>query len=149
MERDEGQQEEAEVIQRELIIPGEPIARPRQRVGVINGHARTFTDAKHPVHAYKAAIRLAWGNGKPCDGPVMLEIEAVFARPKAKLWKSKPMPSYPHTGRPDFDNVAKAVADALLGLAYRDDGQVCHATVTKRVAAGDEAPHTRIILKFE
>ena len=127
-------------MERELIIPGEPIARPRQRVGVIAGHARTFTDAKHPVHAYKAAIRLAWGDGVPFDGPVTLIIEAVFARPKSKVWKSKPMPSYPHTSKPDFDNVAKSCADALNGLAFRDDSQVTHAIVTKRVAAGSFKP---------
>lgn len=129
-----------------IIVPGEPIARPRQRVGVIAGHARTFTDGKHPVHAYKAAIRLAWqaSGGTLCDGPVAVNIVAVFPRPKSKVWKSKPMPSYPHTIKPDVDNVQKSCLDALNGLAYRDDSQVFIATVTKRVAAGDEQPRTEI-----
>lgn len=129
-----------------ITVPGEPIARPRQRIGTINGHARTFTDAKHPVHAYKAAIRLAWqaSGGVLVDGPVTMNIEAVFARPKSKVWKSKPMPSYPHIIKPDFDNVGKAIADALNGLAFRDDSQVFICTVTKRVAAGDEQPRTVI-----
>lgn len=129
-----------------LSIPGEPIARPRQRVGVMNGHARTFTDAKHPVHAYKAAIRLAW-QASGCatiDGPVTVNIEAVFPRPKGKIWKTKPMPSYPHTIKPDVDNVMKACLDGLNGLAFRDDSQVFIATTTKRVAAGDEQPKTVI-----
>ncbi len=129
-----------------IIVPGEPIARPRQRVGVVNGHARTYTDAKHPIHGYKAAIQLAWQATAvwPCSGPMTMRIEAVFSRPKGKTWKRKPMPSYPHTSKPDFDNVAKAVCDALNGLAYHDDSQVFLCTVTKRVAAGDEQPRTEV-----
>lgn len=129
-----------------ITVPGEPIARPRQRVGVLHGHARTFTDTKHPVHAYKAAIRLAWqaSGGLLSDGPVVMRIDAVFPRPKAKVWKTKLMPSYPHTSKPDFDNVAKAVLDALNGLGFRDDSQVYQCTVTKRVASGDEQPRTEI-----
>lgn len=132
-----------------ITVPGEPIARPRQRVGVMNGKARTFTDSKHPVHAFKAAIRLAWqaSGGATIHGPVTMNIEAVFPRPKDKCWKSKPMPSYPHTSKPDFDNLGKAVADALNDLAYKDDSQVFIATVTKRVAAGDEQPRTVIEVK--
>ena len=132
-----------------ITVPGEPIARPRQRVGTMNGHARTFTDTKHPVHAYKAAIRLAWQatGAATIDGPVTMNIEAVFSRPKSKLWKSKPMPSYPHISKPDFDNVAKAVCDGLNGLSFRDDSQVFICTVTKRVAAGDEQPKTVIEVK--
>lgn len=132
-----------------ITIPGDPIARPRQRVGVLHGHARTFTDTKHPVHAYKAAIRLAWqaSGGSLCDGPMVVNIEAVFPRPKSKVWMSKPMPSYPHTIKPDVDNVQKSILDALNGLAFRDDSQVFISTVTKRVAAGDEQPRTVVEVK--
>lgn len=131
-----------------ITVPGEPIARPRQRVGVIAGKARTFTDAAHPVHSYKAAIRLAWQatGAEPIDGPCTVNIEAVFSRPASKRWKTRPMPSYPHTSRPDCDNVAKSVLDALNGLAYRDDSQAFIVTVTKRVASGDEVPSTEIVV---
>jgi Holliday junction resolvase RusA-like endonuclease len=129
-----------------IIIPGDAVSRPRQRVGVIAGKARTFTDGKHPIHAYKAAIKLAWNatEAGPIAGPVTMRIEAVFTRPQAKVWKTKPMPSYPHTIKPDCDNVAKSVMDALNGIAYRDDSQVFMVTVTKRVAAGDEQPRTEV-----
>lgn len=133
-----------------ITVPGEPIARPRQRVGMVQGHARTFTDGKHPVHAYKAAIRLAYQaacDAAPTDQPVTVLIEAVFSRPKSKCWKSKPMPSYPHTSKPDVDNIAKAILDALNGIAYRDDSQAWLVTTTKRVAAGDEQPRTEITIK--
>ena len=111
------------------------------------GHAVTYTDGKHPVHSYKAAIRLAWSSavdGGPTDQPVTMRIEAVFPRPKGKVWKTKRMASYPNCSKPDVDNVGKAVMDALNGIAYRDDSQVWLLTVIKRVAAGDEQPRTEI-----
>ena len=132
-----------------ITVPGTPIARPRQRVGVRNGHAMTYTDGKHPVHAYKAAIRLAWAEAcdyGPTTEPVTMRIEAVFPRPKGKVWKTKRMASYPQCSKPDLDNIGKAVMDALNGIAYRDDAQVWLLTVTKRVAAGDEQPRTEIEL---
>ena len=41
--------------------------------------------------------------------------------------------------RPDGDNIAKTVKDALNGIAYHDDGQVSDLVVRKRwCARGDE-----------
>lgn len=34
--------------------------------------------------------------------------------------------------KPDADNIAKIVADALNGLAYEDDAQITQLTVLKR-----------------
>ena len=36
------------------------------------------------------------------------------------------------TKKPDTDNIAKAILDALNGLAYYDDAQVVHLEVQKR-----------------
>ena len=36
-----------------------------------------------------------------------------------------------HTKRPDVDNMAKAVLDALNGIAWEDDSQIVRLTVTK------------------
>jgi Holliday junction resolvase RusA-like endonuclease len=33
--------------------------------------------------------------------------------------------------RPDYDNISKAVSDALNGLAYSDDGQIVSASIEK------------------
>jgi Holliday junction resolvase RusA-like endonuclease len=39
------------------------------------------------------------------------------------------------TGRPDLDKLVRAVLDALTGLAWADDAQVCDITATKRYDA--------------
>jgi Holliday junction resolvase RusA-like endonuclease len=36
-----------------------------------------------------------------------------------------------HTKKCDADNLAKAVLDALNGIAYYDDSQVCELSVSK------------------
>lgn len=133
----------------QLLVPGEPIAQPRQRHGLVRGQIRNWTPAKHPVNVFKAALRLCWQQsaGVGIEGPVRLTIEAVFSRPKSLVWKKRPMPRVPHTKKPDAENVAKAVLDALNGLAYQDDSQVCELRVCKWIAAGGEAPYTRVVIE--
>lgn len=135
-----------------ITVPGEPISQPRQRHAMIAGHVRNYTPSKHPVNDYKAGIKLAWhsetcGEHPPLTGPVGVTMVFVFSRPKSKRWKSKPMPRYPHTGKPDAENCAKAVLDALSKLAFVDDAQVSELMVQKWVAAGDEAPRTEVFVE--
>jgi Holliday junction resolvase RusA-like endonuclease len=33
--------------------------------------------------------------------------------------------------KPDADNIMKAIADALNGIAYKDDSQIVNVTITK------------------
>lgn len=131
-------------------VPAVPIAQPRHRIGTIAGKARAFESPKsHPIHAYKATVRHAAAevyNGPPLDGPLKMQLQFVLPRPKGKTWKTKPMPRYWHASRPDTDNLAKAVKDALSGLCYVDDAQICTLEATKMVADGSEQPHTLVRL---
>lgn len=68
----------------------------------------------------------------PFIGPVRLRISFVFEPPKSwSQQKYQERINTPHTQRPDADNLYKAVADALNGVAYTDDEQVAHAEVWK------------------
>ncbi len=58
--------------------------------------------------------------------------------------KTKAMPRRYHAQKPDRDNLDKAVMDALKGLAWNDDSQVCAGKIEKFIAAGDEQPHVLI-----
>ena len=122
---------------------GKPIAQPRQRHAVRGGHAVSYMPKDHPIHGFKLAIQnVAYCEiDKLIEGPVCLSLVFVMPRPKGKIWKRKPMPRYLHTSTPDADNLAKAVMDALNGIAYKDDSQVCQLRVEKWVAGGDEMPH--------
>lgn len=137
-----------------FVVPGSPIAQPRQRHRIANGQGRQFvhnyTPTKHPVNAFKAAVQSAAASvyhGAPSEAPIAMDIVAVFPRAAGKVWKTKPMPSYPHTSRPDADNLAKSVMDGLTSVVWARDEQVAHLTVTKRVASGDEQPHVEVAIR--
>lgn len=141
-----------------LVVQGEPVAQPRQRHRVVSGKAapwvQNYTPTKHPVNDFKAAIRRAAkaevSLHGPISGPIRVDIVAVFPRQSAKVWKTRRMPRYRHVTKPDRDNVEKAIYDALTGLVWRDDSQVCAGSVEKWHAAGGEAAHTLIsIWKLE
>ena len=55
----------------------------------------------------------------------------------------------PKTTRPDVDNLAKLVLDAVTDacIAWPDDGQVAELSLVKRFSRADEAPHIEIQLE--
>lgn len=134
-----------------FVIPGLPIAQPRQRSRVMAMGGRfisqNYTPAKAPVNEFKAAVRMACAavhHGEPLVGPLSVTLRFIFPRPKCLTFRSKPMPRVPRQGKPDIDNLLKSVADALNGLLWRDDAQIVGAFVTKWIAAGDEQPRTEV-----
>lgn len=136
-------------------VPGIPASQPRQRHRVIVGKdgrafAANYTPARDPVNAFKAAVTLAAHNaydGPPLDCPVVVYLDFYFPRPKRLVWKTRPMPVQPHDSKPDIDNLCKAVTDALIGLAYRDDSQICLVNASKMFCAGDQQPRTVVTVR--
>lgn len=133
-----------------------PVAQPRQRHRAMKRKesaqifVHNYTPADHPVQAYKQAIRAAFQNanhGKPIEGPVCLILTFVFPRPLRMVYKKRKMYREMHTAKPDLDNLAKSVKDALNGLAWKDDSQVCIARSAKVYGAGDEVPHVEILIE--
>jgi Holliday junction resolvase RusA-like endonuclease len=112
-------------------VPGRPQGKARPRF-TRAGHAYT----PKATHDYEKAIREAFiATGEEMlDCPVHVLISAIFAPPKSISKKKREamlageiLP----TIRPDTDNVAKAVLDALNGYAYHDDKQVTSLSVFK------------------
>lgn len=72
--------------------------------------------------------------------PVQITLDFYFSRPKAHFRANGQIkdsaPHYPAT-RPDIDKLARAVLDALTGVAFRDDAQVARLDVRKRYADND------------
>lgn len=131
-----------------------PIAQPRQRHRIVktkgSSFVQNYTPAKHPVNDYKAALKVAASiahKGPMLEGPLLMNIVFVMPRPKGKVWKRKPMPRYPLEGKPDRDNLMKSTQDALEGILFKNDSQICDGRVRKVVASGDETPHVEIELK--
>lgn len=138
----------------ELTVFGDPKGQPRPKAFVRNGRAAVYDPgtAEHWKSQIALAVREAKADGKNIDFPVHVSITCFFRRPKSHYRTGKNAhllkPSAPqyHTSKPDFDNVAKAVCDALTHLSlWRDDSQVVSAKITKLYA--DSEPYTYIIVR--
>ena len=132
-------------------VPGVPVAQPRPRATVLNGHARVYgAPAKHAVHTFKAALQLAAkaAGAEATYQPVDMRVTFWFPRPKSLTFKTRPMPAMPCVKRPDIDNCFKACADSLNGIAYVDDAQIFRVTIEKFICAGFESPRTVIELTY-
>lgn len=126
-----------------FMVPGTPVAWQRPRCTVRGGKARFFPIKKDVAWRDRVAFA-ATRAGVPYhpEGPMFLEIVAVWPRPKG--WpKTKRLDRQRKATRPDADNVAKAVCDALQGVAYRDDAQADFCVRRYYGAAGEPA-HTEI-----
>ena len=99
-------------------VPGAPVGKGRPRF-TRTGH--TYTPEK--TAAYEEKVRLCWktqtGSGFAGGIPLKASIIAYFPIPKsASKKKASAMYGTFHTSRPDADNVAKAILDALNGYLY-------------------------------
>lgn len=134
-----------------FVVPDVPVAQPRQRQRVApGGFVQNYTPTDSPVNAFKASVKRAANDayrGKPLSGPLSVSVLFVFPRTSGQIWKTKPMPRIWHTKKPDLDNLVKAVWDALSGIVWIDDKQICDARQRKKIASGDEQPHCVVVIK--
>ncbi len=112
-------------------VPGKPQGKGRPRF-TRSGH--TYTPGS--TAAYEERVKLAYrqaGGGK-LSGFVSADILAVFTVPKSytKAQKAAAFDMRYAPKKPDCDNIAKIILDALNGLAYDDDAQVVKLRVEKR-----------------
>lgn len=107
--------------------------------GKVRGKGRPrFTRGGRPytpkaTRDYERAIREAFENAngrppEPFSGPIAVCIMTYRQLPNSA---PKSVISEQDTHKPDIDNVAKIVLDALNGVAWKDDAQVVSLTVSK------------------
>jgi Holliday junction resolvase RusA-like endonuclease len=119
-------------------VPG-PI-RGKQRAGrrLIGGKVQTFnppgTAANERLIRQYAAIQMR-GKNRRFEGPVGLTIR-VFKTPPKSWSPERKATAHFVTGKPDVDNIAKLVADAL-DVIWRDDSQISDLTITRRYDAAE------------
>ena len=107
--------------------------------GKVRGKGRPrFTRGGRPytpkaTRDYERAIREAFENAngrppEPFSGPIAVCIMTYRQLPNSA---PKSVISEQDTHKPDIDNVAKIVLDALNGVAWKNDAQVVSLTVSK------------------
>ena len=112
---------------------GDPV--PQGSMRIFNG--RVSHDSGKRLNEWRDAI--AWnakiamaGAPAAADEPVAVVVEFVLARGRTVTREQ------PHV-KPDVDKLARAVLDALEGVAYANDSQVVSLRVDKRYAFRDAA----------
>lgn len=131
-------------------IPGEPKGKGRPRLGR-SGHAYT----PHDTAVYENLVKLCYRDENPDDSetackdePVSVLIWAYYQIPKSVSKKARlamQMGDIRPSKKPDCDNIAKIVCDALNGLAYYDDSQICELTVFKHYS---ETPRVEVKIEY-
>ena len=131
-----------------FIIDAAPMGKERPRMVRQGGFMRTYTPEK--TEKYQNNVRKIYQdevNYNFGEAPLELTINAYFpiptSWPKYKQKEAREGSRRP-TVKPDFDNMAKIVADSLNGIAYTDDKQIVDAIQHKYYS---DYPHTEVIIR--
>lgn len=127
-------------------IPGQPQGKARARVVQHGGRVHSYTPEKTAV--YENWVKHCYGNGRYFgDTPLRMEIVAKYAVPASYSAKKRARclnGEIKPISKPDADNIAKCICDALNSIAYADDSRIVHLTVRKEYA---EAAETVVTLE--
>ena len=133
-----------------FVIPYEPMGKERPRAYSCHGHTQVYTPYK--TREYEEMIKTIYslqvGHKRfPDDSQIFLEIIACFPIPKSTSKAKRKMmldgDILPRK-KPDYDNIAKIITDALNGIAYKDDSQVVWANIRKLYA---ENPRVYVMMQ--
>jgi Holliday junction resolvase RusA-like endonuclease len=117
-------------------VDGIPVAKGRPRFARQGSFVKTYTDQKTLgwERQVQEAATIAMGSSEPLETPVTLYL--YFRLPIPASWskkrqeRAKAEEERP-AKKPDWDNLSKAVCDALNGVVYKDDGQIISAHIKK------------------
>lgn len=115
-------------------VPGKPVGKQRPRFSRTYTGVRTYTPRK--TQEYEDLVRISYRavSKQKLEGAISATIYGYFEPPKSvsKTQRAKMLNGeISHIKKIDSDNLAKSILDALNGVAYDDDSQVCLLVVQK------------------
>lgn len=133
-------------------VPGEPVGKGRPKFSTAGGFAKAYTPKK--TATYENLVKLSFteqcGETHMLEGPLIVIIDAYYSIPKsvskkkARLMKEGEI--LPEK-KPDCDNIAKVILDALNTIAYKDDAQVTSLTVHKHYENDETPPCVKVFIR--
>ena len=130
-------------------IPGKPRGKQRPRICRINSRNVTYTPRQ--TTEYEKLVRASYtGVSKMFfdkNIPLEISIIALFSVPQSiskRLKNSMLKGDILPTKKPDSDNIIKIILDALNGVCYHDDSQICKIYFEKKYS---EIPKVEITIK--
>lgn len=118
-------------------VPGKPVGKQRPRFSRRGTAVRTYTPRQ--TTEYERLVKESYiaAGGEKLEGTIGATICGYFEPPKATSKKQRQKMlsgEVGYTKKIDADNLAKSILDALNGVAYDDDAQVCLLLVYKAYA---------------
>lgn len=134
-----------------FVVLDPPRGKGRPRFG--NGRAYSDSATRHAESAVRAAWKDAGGETLPAGVPLACEARMYMQRPQNHYKRNG---SYSAVGersryplrKPDVDNAAKLILDALEGYAYPADAAIVSLYVRKFwCVEGDAGPRTQVTIR--
>jgi Holliday junction resolvase RusA-like endonuclease len=125
-------------------VPGDPRGKQRPRFSRKSGRAYTPAETVNYEALIKLSARQQMQDLPPTEAAVVIAIDVACPIPQSFSKKKRASALageiYPTT-KPDIDNIAKIVADALNAIVWKDDKQIVRALLAKHYS---ERPHLRV-----
>lgn len=119
----------------QLTIYEKAQGKERPRFNMYQKRTYTPTKTKKYENMIKMSFKQKYGlNFNPSTNEIYIKIDVEYAPPKSYSKKKKDELidwKMGYIQKPDCDNIAKAVLDALNGLVWKDDKQVVGLLVLK------------------
>lgn len=138
----------------EFVVPGDPKGKGRARSRIAKARdGRQFVTHYTPSGTveYENLVRMAaheaMAGASPSCFPCAVSIWAYCSVPASWSKKKRALAlagDVLPTGKPDLDNLEKAILDGMNKIVFRDDAVVCDVIKRKRYA---ETPRVQVIVR--
>jgi len=126
----------------EFFVPGIPVPKGSAKAFVVKGRAIVTQDNGAKQKPWASAISFTakhqMGAERPFAGPIAISLLFIMPRPKGHYGSGKnsavvkeSSPQH-HVTKPDLDKLIRCVKDALTGVVWGDDSQVCEITLARK-----------------
>ena len=123
-------------------VPGEIVGKERPRVNIYTGRVYTPGKTKDYEFLVQQYFKMKYPRYEMLEGRHSINIIAYLKIPKStskakveEMLENKISP----TKKPDVDNIAKSILDAMNNFVFKDDNQVSKINVEKRFALEEKA----------
>ena len=132
-------------MKRHYMLPGQPIALPRQR---FTRQGRSYKPSSYLKEANDRRFILKRAHmGELINGPVSVTLEFYSKRPQRLMRKADPDTAIIKPTRPDVDNLCKAALAHMTGTVIADDALVVRLSAADYYCTKNEQPYTTIIVE--
>lgn len=119
----------------EFIVPGKAQAKQRPRFNTNTGRAYTPNKTTSYENWVKTCYCNKYFKNELLECPLTVIIDVAIAVPDSFSKRKRELALNDEIKvqvKPDIDNIAKSILDALNGIAYKDDKQIIELKINKR-----------------